>query len=796
MADNAPGWPGIQARWTSSAKSGVGRAAGGTSRVWFTLSHGILNEIYYPRIDQACTRDFGFIVTDGKAFFSEEKRDTDSSIHAIEHGVPAFVIRNRCKHHRYVLQKLVFADSQQDVLLQYVSFQALEGKASDYRLFALVAPHLVNRGDNNTAWLDDYKGTPMLFANGGGSALAVACSPAFVNRSTGFVGHSDGWQDLSRHFRMTWGYDRAENGNVALTGEVDLGRQAAFVVATGFGQQPEEAAQRAKSCLEVRAQTTLRQYVGGWRAWHKTLAALDKFEHAKGSFRTSASVLKSHEEISFPGGFIASLSIPWGNEKGDDDLGGYHLVWPRDLVEIAGGLLAAGARREARDALHYLRAIQEGDGHWPQNCWLDGRPYWAGTQMDECALPVLLLDLARREGAISDTEWHDFWPMVQKAAAYIVQNGPVTGQDRWEEDGGYSPFTLAAEISSLLAAADLAEVLGKLQQADYLRDTADAWNSQIERWTYASGTDLAKKTGVSGHYVRIAPPDVADAPSPLAGFVPIKNRPPGDDVRPVSQIVSPDALALVRFGLRAPDDPRILDTIKVIDALLKVELPAGSSWRRYNEDGYGEHEDGSPFDGTGVGRPWPLLTGERAHYELAAGRRTAAERLLAALEGFAGEGHLLPEQVWDGPDMPQRELLRGRPSGSAMPLAWAHAEHIKLLRSLCDGRIFDTPPQALKRYAMAGVASSRRMLWRSNQKCRAMEAGSILRIELPTKGLIRWTADGWATSQAVCTADSGFGLQFADLDTQRIMPGATIAFSFRSTEGGSQGEIRYDVLVR
>src|SRR5581483_885282 len=165
-------------------------------------------------------------------------------------------------------------------------------------------------------------------------------------------------------------------------------------------------------------------------------------------------------------------------------------------------------------------------------------------------------------------------------------------------------------------------------------------------------------------------------------FVPIKNRPPGEDGRPASQIVSPDALALVRFGLRAPDDPRIRDTVRVIDALLRVDLPAGPCWRRYNGDGYGEHEDGAAFDGTGVGRPRPLLTGERAHYELAAGDRAAAARLLAALEGFASDGHLIPEQVWDAPDVPERELYRGRPSGSAMPLAWAHAEHVKLLRSL------------------------------------------------------------------------------------------------------------------
>ena len=418
-----------------------------------------------------------------------------------------------------------------------------------------------------------------------------------------------------------------------------------------------------------------------------------------------------------------------GLAKGDEDLGGYHLVWPRDLVETATGLLAVGAKDAARQVIHYLRAIQEGDGHWPQNCWLDGTAYWNGVQMDECALPILLVDLAWREGALPEAELRGLWPMVKQAAGFIVRNGPVTGQDRWEEDGGYSPFTLAVEIAALLAAADVADQLAAPAQAAYLRETADIWNGLIERWIYVTDTALAKEVGVDGYYVRIAPPETADAASPLTGFVRIKNRPTEVSSQPASQMVSPDALALVRFGLRAPDDPRIRNTIRVIDALLKVDLPAGPCWRRYNGDGYGEHEDGRPFDGTGVGRPWPLLSGERAHYELAAGDRAGAEALLAALEGFASDGHLLPEQVWDAPDIADRELFRGRPSGSAMPLVWAHAEHVKLLRSLADGRIFDMPPQPRQRYQLDGIRS-RRDVWRVNHKCRNLSAGRILRVEV------------------------------------------------------------------
>ena len=302
--------------------------------------------------------------------------------------------------------------------------------------------------------------------------------------------------------------------------------------------------------------------------------------------------MRTHESKDFLGGIIASLSIPWGFNKGDEDLGGYHLVWPRDLVETAGALLAAGAPTDAVRVLRYLEATQEADGNWAQNMWLDGRPYWSGIQMDETAFPVLLLDLLRREAPETLGNLQRWWPMVRKAVTFILRNGPVTQQDRWEEDGGYSPFTLSAEISALLAAADIAELTGHRDAIQTLLDAADAWNDNIERWVYATGGDLAQQLGVDGYYVRISPPDTDCSASPTQGFVPIKNRPPGENLRPAFHVVSPDSLALVRFGLRAPDDPRILNTIKAIDALLRAQLPQGPCWYRYNGDGYGEHLDG------------------------------------------------------------------------------------------------------------------------------------------------------------------------------------------------------------
>ena len=774
----APGWPGIEPRWTSSAKTGVGTALNLHSRVWFTLSHGILNEIYFPRVDQACTRDFGLIVTDGRAWFSEEKRHCTFENLPIEPGVPVYELKNTATDGRYRIEKEVLTDPWRNVVLQKIRFVPLQGTLRDYRLHALLSPHLSNFGNGNNGWIDSYKGRPMLFAQREFCALALASSAPWLKRSVGFVGTSDGWQDLAKNFQMTWEYERAENGNIALTGEIDLATcHGEFILALGFGAIWAEAGQQAISSLLTSYEKIRDDYVFHWRHWQKSLKKLDAQPREKDLYRSSAAVLRSHESKDFLGGIIASLSIPWGFSKGDEDLGGYHLVWPRDLVENAGGLLAAGAYDDALRVLHYLEATQEADGHWAQNMWLDGRPYWNGLQMDETAFPILLVDMLRRESPRCFESSRRWWPMVGKAAAFIALNGPVTQQDRWEEDGGYSPFTMAAEIAALLIAAEFADEMNERKAAEFLRAMADTWNFNMERRTYAVNTDLARQVGVEGYYVRITPPPSADGASPLQGFVPIKNRPLASGHAPAVEIVSPDALALVRFGLRAPDDPRILNTIKVIDALLRAKLPSGPNWYRYNGDGYGEHEDGSPFDGTGVGRPWPLLAGERAHYELAAGRPASAEALLAVMENSSGASRLIPEQVWDAKDIPDRELFAGKASGSACPLVWAHSEYIKLRRSLLDGKIFDQPPQTVERY-LVQQKSAEYFNWRFNNKPRTMPCGKKLRILTAGPALVHWSFDGWQTSRDGDTEESGWNLQYLDLFTEKLESGRQIILTF------------------
>ncbi|HEX5553468.1 MAG TPA: glucan 1,4-alpha-glucosidase [Chitinophagaceae bacterium] len=760
---NAPGAPGLSARWTSSAKEGIGKALSATSNVCFTLSHGILNEIYFPREDDACTRDMGLIVTDGKTFFSEEKRNTSHITSMLEEGIPAYHIMNGCKDGRYSIEKEVITDPCRNVVLQQIRFKPLIGKKKDYKLFALLAPHVGNSGGGNTAWIDEYKGIPMLFASRGGLTLAFACSVPWERRSVGFVGQSDGWNDLHKHKQMTWEYQCAENGNVALTGQIDLEAvNDTFLLAIGFGRNKEEAALHAWSSIISGFEETKKNYMDEWREWQKSITHTLSSKNAAGKlFRASAAILRMHEGKQFQGGMVASMSIPWGFDKGDNDIGGYHLVWPRDLVESSGGLLAIGAQENTLRILNYLIATQEADGSWPQNMWMEGKRHWKGIQMDEIALPILLIDLCKEKGVLKSSQLPWYWESVKRAAAFLIQNGPSSPQDRWEEESGLTPFTMATEISALLAAADFAERNNEHGIALYCRETADDWNERIEEWIYVTDTNLAKECWVEGYYIRINPYNNVAANDLHGMRMQVKNRPPGEGSVQINELVCPDALALVRFGLRAADDPRILNTIKVIDKMLKVDTPTGPCWHRYNEDGYGEEPDGGAYDGSGVGRAWPLLTGERAHYEIAAGHMQKARALVKTMESFAENG-LISEQIWDKEDIPDKELYFGRPSGSAMPLVWAQAEYIKLCASLKLKEVFDMPEYTKSRYIDKNTKAKYKV-WRFEQPYHVIEKGKILRIATRIPATIHWSLDNWETTEDIDTVDSGLGTFIADL---------------------------------
>ncbi len=770
-AKQAPGAPGVDARWAPGPKDAVGTALNEASNVWFTIGQGVLNEIFFPQVDTPSTRDMQLIVTDGENYFSEESK-TDSSLIRLAPGVPAYEITNVSPDKNYTIKKQVISDPRRPVVLQKISFEPKEN--SNYHLYLLLAPHLGDMGGNNHAWIENRGEIPLLLAERDGCFLALAASAPLIKTSAGYVGRSDGWQDLNKHKQMNWQYKEAKSGNTALTAEIDYSG-GEFILALGFAHSAEAATDNALESLNQPFNEALDLYKSEWQTWLD--GAMSKLENNHNELALiSMSTIKTHESKNPDGGLVAGLASPWGYANGDDDKIGYHAIWTRDLVESAGGLLAGGDQGSIKSILRRLKNTQKNDGHWPQNMWIDGTPYWNGIQMDETALPILLVNLAYSEAALNNDDLFEFWPMIRSAAGYILRNGPVTQQDRWEEDPGYTPFTLAAEISALLAAADFADLANEASAANLMRETADIWHDNIDSWLYTNSSDWCKQYGVDGYYERVASVN-KDQINRFQTFVHVKNVPDAkSELKPV-HLISPDALALVRFGLRKPDDPRILDTVKLIDQLLKIDTPSGSTWHRYNDDGYGEHEDGSAFDGVGIGRGWPLLTGERGHYELSLGNKDYANQLKNDMESFSGKGGLFPEQVWDSSPISEHGLELGRPTGSAMPLAWAHGEYLKLLRSLKDGRLFDAPKQSVQRYINQQTASKIKS-WRFNQKIRFLPRGKTLRIETLAPATVHWTMDNWKTINDSATIDSGLGLHYVDLPADNTAKQSSITFTF------------------
>ncbi|HJT36669.1 MAG TPA: glycoside hydrolase family 15 protein [Pirellulales bacterium] len=785
----APGWPGKTPYWSSSAKQAIGTALDRNSPVWFTIHQGILTEVYYPRADQPSIQRMGFIITGPRGFYSDEMQDAQHEVRFPAEGVPVVQLTNTCHQGRYRLEKTIFSHPHQPAVLQFTRFIPLRGRLEDYHIHVFVEPHLGNQGWRNSAWVAKHKGRPMLLARREGHAMALGATVEWRRASAGYHGVSDGRRQLVRRGRLKQVYRQAPRGNVSLIAEVDCQQHdGEFLLALGFGESTSEAGFRVQDSLLADWHELQARYVHDWKQWQQQLAVHEPPEPGgRDLYRTSTMTLRAHEDKHVPGAFVASLSIPWGEaRKTNDKFGpvGYHVVWPRDLFMTASGLLAAGDAASARRALDYLQATQQEQGNWSQNQAVNGKPVWTGKQLAETAMAILLLNLLNREGALTAHDRRRYWPMVRSAVAHMVQLGPSAQEDRWEDAAGFTPFSLATIITAFLVAAELADEQFENGIATYLRETADSWCSSLEDWTYVTGTDLAKRVGVPGYYLRVAPPDSDGDPDKYRGHAEYWYKPlMFKESKTPADVVSVDALAYVRFGLRPPDDPRIVHTAKVIDALLKVDTPRGPCWRPYNGDGYGEQRDGSPFDGKrGIGRLWPLLTGERAHYELLAGRRDEAVQLLSAMEQFAGDGGLIPEQIWDTHDIPERGLYFGRPSGSAMPLAWAHAEYVKLRRSLAEGRVYDLPPQTWQRYIVEKTQSPH-ILWALNHRRRTMPAGKILRIQADTPGRVTWHAGSVANGRPIELRETGLGMYYADLPTADLPVGTEVRFHFQWPKG-------------
>lgn len=700
----APGAPGKDAQWESAGKVGVGTSATIESKVWFTLGGGVMTEVYYPTVDTANVQKLELIIVNAQTGRVEtESRDTVSRVIPDKDSL-SFTQINLARSGEYRIVKTYTIDPQRNVILIRILFSGqLKRRENVYRLYVYYDPSLNNSGMHDTAWTESGS----LLASDGDKASALVVpgspfekpppgylNPDFYETTNGFLGVNDGLTQLQEGLPNAFPrkldlYGRAEDGNVVQVGE--LVRPAVereyccppYTLALGFGKTAAEALNAARASLKKGFETCEREYKRGWKNYLKTIRKVEPKYQAQ--FNMAAMILKAHEDKTYRGAMVASLSVPWGggDNANEPNVGGYHTVWARDLYQVATACYAMGDRAAAARALNYLFTVQQkADGSFPQNSWLDGRPAGGGTQMDEVAYPLVL---AYQLGRMDQRTWRKH---VKPAADFIVRNGPQTPQERWEEEAGYSPSTIAAEIAGLVCAAEIARRNKDAASVKTYLATADEWARKIESWTATTNG----RYGDKNYYIRIS-----DDTDPNDGArLEINSNGGTFDER---EIVDAGFLELVRLGIKRARDPLVVKSLAVVDKVIQVETPYGASWYRYNHDAYGERDDGGRYDArAGCGRLWTLLAGERGQYELARGLKSLARKRLDAMMNFANDGMMIPEQVWDKRASPSQKFRFGEGAGSATPLCWSMAQFIRLAVNLQEGRNLDTPDIVAARY--------------------------------------------------------------------------------------------------
>ncbi|MEQ1641823.1 MAG: glycoside hydrolase family 15 protein [Pyrinomonadaceae bacterium] len=706
----APRGPGKDAQWATAGKQAVGSSATLESKVWFTLAQGVMTEVYYPDVTVANVHLLQFVVVDPKT--KKVETEQDDAIHEIKvlrTDSLTFQQVNTAKSGKWNITKTYVTDPTKNAVVIEVTFSP---QSPGLSLYVFYDPSLGNSGMGDRHFMQ-FINHPDTFSVGSQDkkeniSSVLSFSSPISETHFGFLGENEGLSHLRRNGELASAKNsQTEVGNILQMAKIDM--PAHFSVALIF-YRDNFADVHARDMFSEGFDRIRARYEKGWADYVKTLPKVDPKYQAQ--FNMAAMQLKILEDKTARGANIASLTVPWGggeNANGNN-VGGYHLVWSRDLYQVFTAFLALGDKAAAERALEFLLKVQQKpDGSFPQNSWLDGRPFWGSLQMDEVAYPLIMAwQLGRFDKATYENH-------LKKAADFIVKNGPATPQERWEEESGYSPSTIAAEIAGLVCAADIAKRNGDTASAATYLATADEWHANIEKWT-------ATKTGKYGdgnYYLRITQNGKPDAGERIE----LNNGAGMFDER---DIVDAGFLELVRLGIKPASDPLIARSVKVIDQIIKVTTPNGDGFYRYNNDGYGEMDDGRRWnwDGkyTGKGRLWVLLSGERGQYEIAqCGMKSTrpdgrvalrpnqqclsrAQARLADIAAFANAGLMIPEQVWDRPDLksPDKQFVPdlkfGEGTGSATPLAWSMAQFIRLALNIKFRRNLDTPQVVYDRY--------------------------------------------------------------------------------------------------
>jgi glucoamylase len=733
----APGAPGALSRFDLARKDCLGTSAGRASKVWYTVAGGVLSDVYSPTIDNTNVETMQFVVTDGQTFTDVQTRDTTYAARTLDPGGMVCEVTSTARSGRYKIVTDYATDPDRDAVVMRVRLVS----SQQLHLYVRIDPTVNGNGGGGPVGggADDATASPTALVSVDSNtvtnaanrtyavpnAMALRADRPFLVASSGYAGTaSDGLTQLDAAHRLTDVYTGAPRGNVTQTGELDL-RHGGASLALGFGRTALDATGVAGAALRPSWTATAAKYARGWQAYDAKLRRPSGVsDRLRAAYYRSANVVKASEDKTFPGAVVASLASPWGQAVSAGDtpggkpvyFGSYREVFARDLYEAYTGLLTAGDLPTAQDTVRFLfLRQQQADGRFPRNSLLNGQvaPDTGGDQLDESSYPILM---AYQAGLAADSQ---LWPHIRAAANFVVAHGPSFGSERWEEQSGYSPSTIAAEIAGLVAASAIADRHNDHAAAQVYRATADQFQRSIRGWTVTTTGPY----GSGRYFIRLSKTGDPNA----AITYNLGNGGPDADQRAV---IDQGFLELTRLGILPANDPDVLGSLPVVDSVIGRVTPSGQGYYRYGtsqagtEDGYGDcyvpdptncEPSGKPWPtgNVGSGHLWPVLSGERAEQRLQTGDRRGAAALLTAMNAYASDTGLVPEQAWENPDLAASPYgsdpttasigyTTGEPAGSASPLTWAQAQQVRLTLSVGAGRPVEQPDVVRARYVDSG----------------------------------------------------------------------------------------------
>jgi glucoamylase len=729
----APDGPGALSYFDLARKDCMGTARNTTSQVWFTLADGVLSDTYFPTLDNTNVNTLQFVVTDGSTFTDLQTRDMTFMVKLLDPRALDCQVTATAKSGKYRIVTDYLTDPGHNTVVMDVHFIPLVGSLSNYQLYVRYDPTINGNGgggsgngggDSGTIDSSAGHGIPIAFdlnttSNAVNRTYAVPVYSAFdaslpfIQVTNGFVGAaSDGLAQLDSSHKLTAIYTEADNGNLVQTAQVDISHGGHLTLTLGLGTSQANAVSAAEASLATPFSRLRKSYESGWQAYDAGLIAPpplfsgvpgNQWHQLVDEYYLSANVVKASEDKTFPGALVASVTSPWGQavSAGDPNnkfFGSYREVFARDVYEAWTGLMLDGDLATARDVVNFLFTNQQqADGSMPRNSLLNGKvaPDSFGTQLDEASYPIIMaFQLGMTDAGLYQNH-------IKPAANFVIGHGPSFGVERWEEQNGYSPSTISAEIAGLVAAADIAKVNGDTQSAQVWLGVADDWQRSVEGWTVTTNGPLDSHP----YFIRLSKTGDPNA----AISYNVGNGGPTLDQR---SVIDAGFLELVRLGLKPFNDTAVTESLPVVDATIMTNTASGPGWHRYNDDGYGDGaSDGHPWapTGRGTGHVWPLLTEERGEYAVASGDAAKAITLLATMRNFASGVGLIPEQDWELPNLAPSPygtdptvasigFKNGKPAGSAAPLTWSAGVYVRLLRDIVSNKLLEQPADTSDRY--------------------------------------------------------------------------------------------------